>query len=259
MRKLLFFLVLSMTVLFGCATNLDNNEDVVEKENESSTNEKKGATYTSKTYDLKMGASIDIINNQGIMIEDYQTEYSEIGYNVGHLISTETFSNCPEGQNKQLYLPTKLEINANYAEPISDSCYEQMTNHIFGEVRFWIIKWIVEEDIYPNPAEDFKETQLLAMQSGNTAPDKHYIVTDVDLTDYPELAKTFDYYIKSVGTHGEDGFENERLIGREYISHSLNAFIGNVRYHVLIDYPRDIETDELRELLLFMASTLTVE
>ncbi|MCT8138772.1 hypothetical protein H1D32_14120 [Anaerobacillus sp. CMMVII] len=249
-----------MTVLFGCATNLDNNEDVVEKkENESSTNEKKRATYATKTYDLKMGASIDLINNQGIMIEDYQTEYSEIGYNAGRLISTEAFSNCPEGQNKQLYLPTKLDINANYAEPISDSCYEQMTNHRFGEVEFWINKLIVEEDIYPNPAEDFKETQLLAMQSGNTAPDKPYIVTDVDLTDYPELAKTFDYYLKSVGTHGEDGFENERLIGREYIGHSLNAFIGNVRYHVRINYPRNIETDELRELLLFMASTLTVE
>ncbi|WP_416147936.1 hypothetical protein ACM26V_17030 [Salipaludibacillus sp. HK11] len=260
--SLLLLLILTF-MLISCSeeeieessTSSDKGDNVKESDDHLIIN---GEAQPTKTHQLTDEFSIKILESEMITVEDVGDPYIT-ETEVFRIVSKNAFESCPSGQENYLDLPNKNDgRDEALTSDLSDNCYQKIVQHPFGEVQYDITKVVTSYEP-PLEPDELKENNYAVMESSPNDTSKPHEVTDIDLANYPSLKESFNYYLKVEGTYGEDDRHNERLDGREYVIHRLVKVEPNIRYAVNFTYPKDIETEELIEKSLAMASTLSIE
>ncbi|OEH92574.1 hypothetical protein [Bacillus solimangrovi] len=128
-----------------------------------------------------------------------------------------------------------------------------------GRAGIYVSKLVEENENgqYVSDNIDIKKSDeaTIKILKERQANEEGFTFQEIDLADYPELEEKYDRYF----VYEEKIADNhpiEELRGAVMVNHSLVQYGENNGYDVLIEYNKELDSDEVRNTSLAVASTL---
>ncbi|MDE5415143.1 hypothetical protein [Alkalihalobacterium chitinilyticum] len=218
-KTLIILIILAGGLMTACST--EESEEPVNDATDESINVEPDTL--SKSYDLAMGLTVAVPGGQGVALQEPEVQPTPERAYVASLVSDDPMSGCPEEYSHIIELPQRPLLIENWVDPITDECYQSIMGHPYGGSSFNITR--KETNLTNHSVEEAKERHVSVAQHAGE-------ISEIDLSEHPELDDFYDYYLKIDGVYQEDDLNHDRLTGKPFTAHLLVAWEDRTQYLV---------------------------